>query len=53
MTDNLIFNISPDEIELFLEDVNECLTTMETGILQLEQILNTLPFFANPLFPKK
>lgn len=33
----LTFDLTADEIEIFLEDVNECLQAMETGILSLEQ----------------
>ncbi len=33
----LTFDITPDELEIFLEGVNDCLDTMETGILHLEQ----------------
>jgi two-component system chemotaxis sensor kinase CheA len=37
MEHKLTFDITPDELEIFLEDANECLQAMETGILQLEQ----------------
>ncbi len=37
MEHELTFDITPDELEIFLEDANECLQAMETGILQLEQ----------------
>ena len=37
MDNSLTFEIEADEIETFLQDVNEHLQTMETGILQLEQ----------------
>ena len=33
----LKFDITPDELEIFLEGVNDCLDTMESGILHLEQ----------------
>lgn len=33
----LTFNIEEDELEIFLQDVNEHLQAMETGILRLEQ----------------
>jgi two-component system chemotaxis sensor kinase CheA len=34
---SLTFDITPDELEIFLEGVNDCLQTMESGILHLEQ----------------
>jgi two-component system chemotaxis sensor kinase CheA len=37
MDNSLTFEIEADEIETFLQDVNEHLQTMESGILQLEQ----------------
>ncbi len=37
MDKKLTFDIEADEIEIFLEDVNERLQMMETGILRLEQ----------------
>ena len=37
MGNKLIFDISADEMEIFLEDVNECLQAMESGLLHLEQ----------------
>ena len=37
MDKSLSFEIEADEIEVFLEDVNEHLQAMETGILSLEQ----------------
>lgn len=37
MDNSLTFEIEADEIETFLQDVNEHLQTMEAGILQLEQ----------------
>ncbi len=33
----LEFDLTADEIEIFLEDVNECLAGMESGVLRLEQ----------------
>ena len=33
----LVFEIEADEVEIFLQDVNEHLQAMETGILSLEQ----------------
>jgi chemotaxis protein histidine kinase CheA len=33
----LTFDIEADELEIFLQDVNEHLQTMEVGILRLEQ----------------
>jgi two-component system chemotaxis sensor kinase CheA len=33
----LVFDLTPDEVEIFLEDANECLQAMEAGILHLEQ----------------
>ncbi len=36
-----VFNISADELEIFLADVNECVQAMETGILSLEQQADT------------
>ncbi len=33
----LVFEIEADEVEIFLQDVNEHLQAMETGILRLEQ----------------
>jgi two-component system chemotaxis sensor kinase CheA len=40
METKLTFEIEADEVEIFLQDVNEHLETMETGILRLEQGLN-------------
>lgn len=37
MENKLTFDITPDEIEIFLEDANDCLSAMEIGILELEQ----------------
>lgn len=37
MAEELVFDVAPDELEIFLEDVNESLQIMEHGILQLEQ----------------
>ncbi len=37
MENSLTFDISIDEMEIFLEDVNECLQAMENGLLHLEQ----------------
>jgi two-component system chemotaxis sensor kinase CheA len=37
MENSLSFEIEADEVELFLQDVNEHLQVMEAGILQLEQ----------------
>ncbi len=37
MDNSLTFEIEADEIETFLQDVNEHLQSMETGLLQLEQ----------------
>ncbi len=37
MAKTLSFEIAPDELDMFLEDVNDCLDTMEANILQLEQ----------------
>ena len=37
MSQSLSFNITPDELEVFLEEVNDCLQVMETGILTLEK----------------
>lgn len=36
-SDPLKFDITPDELKIFLEGVNDCLDTMESGILHLEQ----------------
>ena len=33
----MVFDLTPDEVEIFLEDANECLQAMEAGILHLEQ----------------
>jgi two-component system chemotaxis sensor kinase CheA len=33
----LVFDLTPDEVEIFLEDANDCLQAMESGILHLEQ----------------
>jgi len=40
MEEKLTFDIEADELELFLEEVNEHLQAMETGILGLEQGAN-------------
>ena len=40
MEERLTFDIEADELELFLEEVNEHLQAMETGILGLEQGAN-------------
>ncbi|MBN1875191.1 MAG: chemotaxis protein CheA [Anaerolineae bacterium] len=37
MDDLLVFELEDDELDLFLQDVNEHLQVMETGILALEQ----------------
>jgi two-component system chemotaxis sensor kinase CheA len=37
MENKLTFDITPDELEVFLEDTNDCLRAMEIGILELEQ----------------
>lgn len=37
MDNELTFDITADELEIFLEDVNESLQALETGILDLEQ----------------
>jgi two-component system chemotaxis sensor kinase CheA len=37
MENVLTFDIEADELEIFLQDVNERLQAMETGILRLEQ----------------
>jgi hypothetical protein len=31
MTNELTFDITADELEIFLQDVNDCLDAMETG----------------------
>ena len=37
MSKRLSFDIDADELDMFLEDVNDCLREMESGILHLEQ----------------
>lgn len=37
MKNSLIFDIEPDELEIFLDEVNEHMQVLETGILRLEQ----------------
>ena len=37
MTKQLSFEIAADELDMFLQDVNDCLDTMEASILRLEQ----------------
>lgn len=37
MADKLVFDIEADELDIFLDEVNEHLQVMETGILRLEQ----------------
>ncbi len=37
MEKQLTFDINADEVGIFLEDVNDCLQAMESGILHLEQ----------------
>ncbi|MCP4544159.1 MAG: hypothetical protein GY832_44170, partial [Chloroflexi bacterium] len=37
MENKLTFDITTDELEIFLEDANECLQAMESGILHLER----------------
>ncbi len=37
MEQELDFDITPDELDIFLADVNDCIQAMETGILQLEK----------------
>ncbi len=36
-----MFDITADELEIFLEDVNNCLEAIETGVLNLEQQADT------------
>jgi len=48
MEDKLVFDIEADELELFLEEVNEHLHAMESGILGLEQGAN--PALLNETF---
>ncbi len=48
MENKLTFDIEPDEVKIFLEDVNECLQAMESGILYLEQ--NHDPETLNSIF---
>lgn len=40
MENKLIFNIETDELEIFIDEVNEYLQIMESGLLQLEEQAN-------------
>jgi len=41
MNNQLTFDITADELDIFLEDVNKCLGDMESGVLNLEQQADT------------
>ncbi len=48
MTPQMIFDIEPDELGIFLDEVNEHLQAMESGILELEEV--TDPDTVNRVF---